>query len=427
MTSKKTPARTILSLSALALLIPGAVLYAGPLDPPAGPVTSTYKTLTEVEPRTAVNAANTPGDADSLFRISAPGSYYLTGNITGVVGKHGIEINTSGVTLDLNGFEVRGLGAGGGVFDGITVSQGNKLSITIRNGSIRQWGDCGIEFPNIIGTVTQGYIISNIHASNNARDGISLWSRATISHCTASENGVDGISTVGGSTISHCSTNANGDDGISTSTGNTVTACSSGSNGGTGFALGLGNTISDSTASGNAIGISASGSVIRNCSVHSNSGNGIGGFAGNTIIQCAAYRNVGHGIATGQASVIVDCTAFENDLDGIRVSSACLVRGNSSSTNGQGVAGGAGIHATSVDNRIEGNNCTSSDRGIDVDLAGNIIIRNTCAGNTTDWVIVANNVVGPILDRRVPASAAINGFAAPSSLGTTDANANFSY
>jgi len=74
-----------------------------------------------------------------------------------------------------------------------------------------------------------------------------------------------------------------------------------------------------------------------------------------------------------------------------------------------------------------GNTCADNDRGIDVDIAGNIIIKNTCSGNTIDWTIVANNVVGPILDRRAPASAAINGFSAPSSLGSTDPNANFSY
>jgi len=103
-----------------------------------------------------------------------------------------------------------------------------------------------------------------------------------------------------------------------------------------------------------------------------------------------------------------------------------VVLANMCSFNGNG-GDGAGIHATGSDNRIEGNNCTGADRGIDVDVAGNIIIKNTCSGNAIDWTIVANNVVGPILDRRAPASAAINGFSAPSSLGSTDPNANFSY
>jgi len=62
-----------------------------------------------------------------------------------------------------------------------------------------------------------------------------------------------------------------------------------------------------------------------------------------------------------------------------------------------------------------------------VDVAGNVIIRNSCAGNSINWVIAANNVCGPILNRTAPASAAISGDAAPSSLGSTDANANYTY
>jgi hypothetical protein len=37
-----------------------------------------------------------PATPDSLFKIIQPGSYYLTGNITGVVGKHGIKIAAGG-------------------------------------------------------------------------------------------------------------------------------------------------------------------------------------------------------------------------------------------------------------------------------------------------------------------------------------------
>src|SRR2546423_12808745 len=77
MTRKRDAARTVLSLSALGLLVTSGLLFAGPLDPPAGPVTSSNKTLGEVEPRTPVNATNTPGDGISLFKITQPGSYYL--------------------------------------------------------------------------------------------------------------------------------------------------------------------------------------------------------------------------------------------------------------------------------------------------------------------------------------------------------------
>src|SRR5437868_7397499 len=93
-------------IAAFGIIAAGTAL-AGPLNPPAGPVTSSYKTLTEVEPRTAINAANTPGDSFSVFKITQPGSYYLTSGFAGVTGKTGILIASGGVTLDLNGFTIR--------------------------------------------------------------------------------------------------------------------------------------------------------------------------------------------------------------------------------------------------------------------------------------------------------------------------------
>src|SRR6185436_1945782 len=94
-----------------------ALAFGGDLNPPAGPVGPTMKPLSEIEPRIAISALTTPGDADSLFRITQPGSYYLTGNVTGVSGKSGIGIASSGVTLDLSGFELLGVaGSANGIF-----------------------------------------------------------------------------------------------------------------------------------------------------------------------------------------------------------------------------------------------------------------------------------------------------------------------
>jgi hypothetical protein len=70
------------------------------------------KTLDEVEARIIVNASSTPGDVTNSFIIKAAGSYYLTGSITGVAGKHGISIQANDVTLDLNGFALIGGGTG---------------------------------------------------------------------------------------------------------------------------------------------------------------------------------------------------------------------------------------------------------------------------------------------------------------------------
>jgi hypothetical protein len=96
-----------------------AVLNAGPLDPPAGPINGTFRTLAEIEPRTPINSTTCPGDADSLYRITRAGSYYLTGNLTGVSGKSGIEIAVSHVTVDLMGHVLTGVA---GSIDGVRVT-----------------------------------------------------------------------------------------------------------------------------------------------------------------------------------------------------------------------------------------------------------------------------------------------------------------
>src|SRR5690349_15205092 len=100
--------RATVTLSVLTLVAAAGLLTAGPLNPPAGAPAPTYKTLSEVEPRTPINAATTPGSATALYRISAPGSYYLTGNLAGASALNGVEIAASGVTIDLRGFEVAG-------------------------------------------------------------------------------------------------------------------------------------------------------------------------------------------------------------------------------------------------------------------------------------------------------------------------------
>ena len=78
----------------------------GSLTPPGAPA-PLFKTLDQLEPRIAVQSL--AGDATAQFVITQPGSYYLTGNVTGVVAKAAIAIVATNVSLDLRGFALIGI------------------------------------------------------------------------------------------------------------------------------------------------------------------------------------------------------------------------------------------------------------------------------------------------------------------------------
>ena len=433
------------------LAIAAGTLIAGPIDPPSGPVTSTFKTLSEVEPRTAISAANTPGDANSLFKITLPGSYYLTGNITGVVGKHGIEIGVggSGVTLDLNGFDLAGVPAMGS-FNGVSVSASNLKNITILNGSLRNWGGYGIDLgSNTFNAV--GCSIERIQASGNGLAGFHFTDATTISDCSAYNNASSGFSgsfadgsivvrcssssnlgsgfeVSSGCVVTDCTATNNENVGLSLSTGCTITGCTSRDNTGSGISTSVGCSIVGCTLSSNgAYGILTGGSTISGCTVRGSGLNGIDANNSSNVLNCTVTSNGGHGIRALAGSTVTGCHVSGSGQDGINCASACSILNNTCDANGTATATGGGVHVTGGDNHIEGNRCSNADRGILVDAAGNVIVKNTCATNTVDWIIAVNNIYGPVVDRRVPASVFVNGFAAPSTLGSTDPNANFSY
>ncbi|MGD9790052.1 MAG: right-handed parallel beta-helix repeat-containing protein [Phycisphaerales bacterium] len=404
----KTNAPRLARFALPALLLTSTLLYAGPLNPPAGPITSTGKTTQEVfdkvaetEPRIAINTTNTPGDADSLFKITQPGSYYLTANITGVVGKYGIEIAASGVTLDLNGFDLVGVPSMG-AFDGVGVTVNSLTSIVVRNGSVRDWGDEGVDLGSF---AALNSTVEDVRASGNTGNGISVGTASVVSGCSASSNGINGIDTAFGCVVTECTTFSNGNDGIFAHSSSTVSQSVSYLNTGIGIATGASCTISGCSTTDNNAGIQTS--------------------SGCVVSQSSAGYNATRGVTTGSGCHVVDCIVTNNILDGIQVLNDCTVRGNTCDSNGSGAGSGAGILVSGGDNVIEGNTCTDADRGIDVDAGGNLIIKNRCSGNTTNWDFVIGNAYGPIV--ATPSGAAVSGNTAAAVLGSTDPNANFTY
>lgn len=414
----------------------GALLaVGGPLDPPGGPVAATYRTLGEIEPRVPIDGVNTPGDGDSVYRIAQSGSYYLTGNLAVTTAEAGIEVAASGVTIDLNGFRLLGTG---GTLAGIRAPAA-IAGLVVRNGQISGWGDDGVE-----ASLAADSVFEDLVVSSNAAHGLLVGKAARVSRCTASENGGSGFRALSGSSFHDCTAQGNSASGFmiseaTSSTGLTLLdGCVATGNGQLGFSVRHGGNLTSCRADLNGedgIGVGGSG-LVHGCSALRNTGRGIVTFArldagtinGGliTVSSCTASGNGGDGIyAINGLSTITGCSASANTGNGIRAFSSAYILNNTCGGNGAGGGDAAGIYVESGDSRVERNNVVANDRGIDIAGSGNLITGNSASGNTVNYEISMNNIVGPIVQGAL--SPAISGSTGGAGVGTTNPWANLSF
>lgn len=416
-------AKAVLPLAPAVLLVTAAVIHAGPLDPPAGPVASTGKTILEVEPRTIINATNTPGDANSVFRITQPGSYYLTANVLGEANKRGIEITASHVTIDLNGFTVHGQSIVS-TLDGIA-NEGASVAIVVRNGHITGWGAHGVSFS--LGGSAAGNRIEGVVARSNVGNGISPGDSAAVIGCTAISNGGAGITVSSSATILECVARSNGGTGIATGSGCTIEDCTARLNGGTGIQVGLGSVARGCAAFDNLDGFSVVGGIVQACTASENNEDGFVVSSSSSAMDCVAQDNGINGFTATSAATITGCRSNSNITHGFSFGTGCVIKDNVAYANGTGGIG-AGFVTAGTDSRIEGNYARQGDYGFWITGSRNVIIRNSVAGATTSvYEIAANNIYGPIVDRSAIATASVSGSSAASTMGTTDPHANVTH
>jgi hypothetical protein len=355
------------ALSALGLAGIAAAAKAGPLNPPTGAVAPTGKAITEAEPRVAVNATNTPGDANWTLKITAPGAYYLTSNISVAPGKGGIQISATDVTLDLNGFSI----TGSGTSTNLISLNGALINVAIMNGGLRNTQGFGIDASLTGNTRFERLIVNGCGAG-----GINASSTAFVSDCSCQYNGTgvaggggtaatgNGISVGAGSIVQRCIVRSFGRSGISHN----------------GIGMVLDCTVAEAISTANAAIVGANRTIIRGCQV-GNCPIGIRVSGGSRVEACVIGECLNYGIVCdgGFGNKVIDN----------------VVTNVGSSVGHAAIRVNTSVNATTIEgNRLEGNY-----RHIEVASAANFIARNLLAysGAGGVWTIAAGNAFGPLV------------------------------
>lgn len=361
-----------------------APLVAGPLNPPAGPVAPTLKTLNEVEPRMPVQRLPVGGGA--LYAITEPGSYYLTENVKPSPGQSAIYIGVDRVTLDLNGFSLDGNGLG----KHAVVMEADIRGTAIRNGFVRGFAEIAIN-----GEESDETTVESLMIFDSNQNAIFLRKRGMVRNCTI-ENASIGVFVGAQSIVTGCVVNANA--GIAAGANSLVEDCAVDPQGGKGIVVGQNGRIEGcSVAAGATNGIeSGDNSVIRNCTVEGATLSGVNAGSHCLIEGVVSRDNAQHGFFMTNFTTITGCTARNNGQFGIFANSACRVINNVVYNNSTaGAFGGIKLPASLA--VCDGNQVWNNRVGIHADFANNIIVRNICYSNSLiNYGLAAGNRVGTL-------------------------------
>ena len=291
-----------------------------------------------------------------MVTISQPGSYYLAHNLTVSTGD-GIDINTNGVTLDLNGFTIASTApsaAGYGILLNSSLSD-----ITIVNGHICSGATNGGGFYSGSGFgygiygASANVVVSKVSVAGVLWNGIYLntGNATVVETCTVTTAGYIGIAA---STVT---------DSVATDCGNTAIS-----------AIQVAYCKGSSYASGGQ-GITAY--IALNCCGQSTSGYGLSAY---TALNCYGYSSSGWGLSAQTAENCYGHTT--SGVYGLATYGTALnCHGDNSS--------GTGLYAYTAQN-CDGSSSTSY--GISAYTAQNC--RGYSSSGTGLYAKVANTCVG---------------------------------
>lgn len=169
-----------------------------------------------------INQAVIDAQGGFPYVISEPGYYRFTGNVIKESGDGttaAIEIDASGVTLDLADFFLAGPGTCGrnpstgavvcsGHVPGSGIQESGNSDITIKNGIVKG-------FFNGVSTTAPNTVIDRLQVSQNAFIGVSaIGDSSVVNQVSSQRNGTSGIVVQNNSLVTLCNATQNDDYGI---------------------------------------------------------------------------------------------------------------------------------------------------------------------------------------------------------------------
>ena len=155
------------------------------------------------------------------YKITAPGSYKLSGNLA--ASSTAISITAENVTLDLNGFTLSCTSCGVNSFSLYGIDSTGQ-STRILNGTVMGFPGGGILFTNNLGVIDHVTMLGNGVGVQQNSGSLTVTSSAVIGNANTAQGIVSGTSGV--LMIANCQISNNGGDGISIRSSGLVTASS---------------------------------------------------------------------------------------------------------------------------------------------------------------------------------------------------------
>lgn len=283
----------------------------------------------------------------------------------------------------------------------------NFSALTIRNGSVRYWGEYGVHV--LAGTL----ILDRVRAEGNTAGGFWQWGNTGVTlNCEAINNGGIGFEVFSTGIMEGCVSRNNGDHGfLFRSYGIHVSNCEATGNAGSGIGptedywVGRVMLVRDSRFSGNAeSGLDVRSDIYLENVVSGNHANF--GQSGFEMRGNARIKDV-EGFGNGFTGIFTLSHEFPNQWETVYITGVQAV------SNGQ-----HGVSIKSRRGRIQDSALTGNGtRGLELEAGSNysIAFRNT--GTPSGWWFHTNTFGRGV---SAPISAAVSGNAGGAGLGTTD-------